>query len=604
MKYYLSGLVFLFLAGCSSEPTKPELTEDQKITKYFEQAFERSVKRYPTWQTYLGRKTNYDKLNDESIEFMEETMDLNRQWLKELEQFDYEKLSDQNKLSYDLLKFSIDLHIEAYPFRFYGYPLNQMFGYHSELPSFMINMHRIDNFADAQAYISRVKEFKRVFDEQLVFMSKQQKMKIAPPNFVYDKVINDIQNLIKGKPFDNSSENSTLREDFLNKVSKLQISKAQKDSLIEQLDSNLRNYFKPAYDELLSFVKLQQFVFVDNKGAWSLPNGKKYYNYKLKVITTTDFTAPEIHRKGLDEVSRIHQEMKLIMQKVGFEGTLKDFFKHMKLPKYQYPNTEKGREDYLKRANVLINNMKKRLPELFNRFPKAKLEVKAVEKFREKSAGIAFYNGPSLEGSRPGIYYVNLYNMADNPIYKMEALAYHEAIPGHHMQIAIATELKDLPKFRRLGGYTAYTEGWGLYSELLPKEIGFYQDPYSDFGRLSMELWRAARLVVDTGIHYYKWSREKAIDYLKQNTPNADLEITKGIERYFVMPGQATAYKIGMLHILNLRRKSKEALGEKFDIKEFHDEVLKNGAVPLFVLSTQIEKWVEKKRKLESRDQE
>ncbi|MDA8792031.1 DUF885 domain-containing protein [Bacteriovoracaceae bacterium] len=595
MYQYLSYIVLLVFVACSSDSKKPVLTEDQKISQYFEDSFERSVKRYPTWQTYLGRKTNYHKLDDESLEFMEESFDLNRKWLKELDQFDVDKLNVQNKLSYNLLKYSMELEIEAYPFRFHSYPLNQMFGYHSSLPSFMINMHQIDNFADAQAYIARIKEFKRVFDQHLIYMSKQQKMKIAPPNFVYAKIISDISNVVKGKPFDKGPKNSTIKNDFLKKIAKLKISQEQKNSLNSKLDRNLKNYFKPAYDELLSFVKLQQFVFVDNKGAWGLPEGEKYYKFRLKTITTTELTAPEIHKTGLAEVVRIHEGMKSIMKKVGFAGKLKDFFLHMKSPKYQYPNTEIGRENYLKQAKVLIKNMEARLPELFNRFPKAALEVKPVESFREKSAGIAFYNGPSMEGNRPGIYYVNLYDMADNPIYKMEALAYHEAIPGHHMQIAIATELKELPKFRRMGGYTAYTEGWGLYSELLPKEIGFYEDPYSDFGRLSMELWRAARLVVDTGIHHYKWSREKAISYLKENTPNADLEIIKGVERYFVMPAQATAYKIGMLYILKLRSQAKMKLGERFDIKQFHDEILKNGAVPLFVLQAQIDKWVKLK---------
>lgn len=238
--------------------------------------------------------------------------------------------------------------------------------------------------------------------------------------------------------------------------------------------------------------------------------------------------------------------------------------------------------------------MKKSLPKMFNTFPKAELVVKPVEKFREKSAGIAFYNGPSLYGNRPGKYYVNLYKMEDVSKYEMEALAYHEALPGHHMQIAIATELEGIPKFRKLGGYTAYSEGWGLYSELLPKEFGFYKDPYSDFGRLSMELWRACRLVVDTGIHYYKWSRDKSIKYLTDNTPNAELEIEKGVERYFVMPAQATAYKVGMLKILQLRWKAKMLLKNNFDIKAFHDVILKDGAVPLNILEEKVDSWTQK----------
>jgi uncharacterized protein (DUF885 family) len=318
----------------------------------------------------------------------------------------------------------------------------------------------------------------------------------------------------------------------------------------------------------------------------------------LRHTTTTNLSADEIHHLGLKEVARIHCEMEKIRAKVGFKGDLHAFFKFMREdPQFYLPDTDEGRAKYLAKAVQIVDEMKKRLDELFLTKPKADVEVKAVEKFRESSAGAAFYQQPAPDGSRPGMFYVNLRDMRDQPVYELEALAHHEGIPGHHMQIAIAQELTGIPKFRKLGArFTAYTEGWGLYSELTPKEIGMYQDPYSDFGRLSLELLRAARLVVDTGMHAKKWTRNQAIDYLRQNTPNSEGDCVDAINRYIVMPSQATAYKIGMLKILELRGKAKRALGAKFDLHQFHDVVLTNGALPLDVLEELVNRWIKSKQ--------
>ena len=305
-------------------------------------------------------------------------------------------------------------------------------------------------------------------------------------------------------------------------------------------------------------------------------------------------TADQIHELGLQEVARIHDQMRDIMAEVEFEGDLQAFFAFMRDPEspFYYPNTDEGRARYLAEATAMIDAMEARLPEVFSRQPEASLIVKAVEPFREKSAGKAFYQRPSPDGSRPGTYYANLYRMEDMPTYQMEALAFHEGLPGHHMQIAIAQELDGIPSFRRFGGYTAYSEGWGLYSEYFPKEMGFYEDPYSDFGRLAMELWRAARLVVDTGLHSKKWSREQAVQYLINNTPNPPGDCQKAIDRYIVMPGQATAYKVGMLKILELRETARTELGEAFDIRDFHDVIIEQGPVPLAVLEDLVTEWI------------
>ena len=333
-------------------------------------------------------------------------------------------------------------------------------------------------------------------------------------------------------------------------------------------------------------------IATNDDGAWKLPNGAEYYQSRLKHYTTTNLTADEIHNIGLSEVARIQDEMRAIMTQVGFKGTLKDFYTFLRNDKqFVYPETTEGADEYIKEATAIIDDMKSRLDSLFITKPKADMIVKRVEAFREDTAFGAFYDQPALDGSRPGTYYINMKSVADQPKYLMQALAYHEGIPGHHMQIAIGMELDGLPKFRTLGGHTAYIEGWALYAESVPKELGLYTDPYKDFGRLSMEIFRAARLVVDTGIHSKKWTREKAVQYYLDNIPNPEGDVRAEIDRYIVWPGQATAYKIGMLKIIELRKEAESALGEKFDVREFHDVVLANGSVPLSILEELVQDW-------------
>jgi uncharacterized protein (DUF885 family) len=499
-------------------------------------------------------------------------------------------------LSYKLFKKKVENNIADYKYRLYNYPVNQMFGAQSGKPAFLINMHRIDDISDANAYISRLNEFNKYFTQLIKNLEAREAAGIVPPKFVFNKVIEDSENILKGKPFDNADKKSTLLKDFSEKVSNLDIDTKTKSNLETLAKQALLTSVKPAYNSLISFIKKQKERANSDHGAWKFPDGKAFYNNALKRTTTTDLTANEIHEIGLSEVARIHKEMNIIRNKVGFKGTLQDFFQFMKTDKQFYYKADKqGKAAYLKKAVNLIDSMETRLDEIFITKPKASIIVKAVESFREKSAGKAFYNRPAADGSRPGIYYANLYDMESMPIYQMEALAYHEGIPGHHMQLAIQQELKEVPLFRKFGGYTAYTEGWGLYSEFIPKEMGFYVDPYSDFGRLAMELWRACRLVVDTGIHAKKWTREEGIAYYTENTPNAELDVIKMVERHIVMPSQATAYKIGMLKILELRTKAKNALGDQFDIRDFHEVVIAQGAIPLNILEEFVNDYITSK---------
>ncbi|MBG6132160.1 uncharacterized protein (DUF885 family) [Aquimarina sp. EL_43] len=599
---------FLALTGCKQEVKAPEedtasqaeIIEEQskKLNDWFEAQFQQEIDKSPMMQTYLGIKTDdYGKWDDISSKQEAEDLERAKERLAYLkDSVDVSQLNDATALSYKLMKKDLENEIADFQYRFYDYPVNQMFGMQSRIPAFLINMHKIKDKNDAEAYISRLNGVNEMFTQAIENIKIREKNGILPPKFVFAKVLDDSRNIIAGQPFDKSNQESTLLADFKSKISTLKLSDEEQSELVSKAEKGLVESVKPAYDNLITLLEGQQQRATTDDGCWKFPKGAAFYDNALQRTTTTTMTADQIHELGLKEVARIHNEMRDIMKQVKYEGTLQDFFKYMKEDKkFYFANTEEGKAAYLKQAVGLIDTMKSKLDELFITKPKADIIVKAVEPFREKSAGKAFYQSGTPDGSRPGTYYANLYDMTAMPIYQMEALAYHEGIPGHHMQRSIAQELQDIPKFRKFGGYTAYTEGWGLYTELLPKEIGMYSDPYSDFGRLAMELWRACRLVVDTGIHSKKWSREEGIKYYVDNTPNAESDAVKMVERHIVMPSQATAYKIGMIKILELRENARKTLGDAFDIREFHDVVLTNGAVPLTILEELIGEWVASK---------
>jgi uncharacterized protein (DUF885 family) len=585
-------------AAAEQKSALSDVSESQRANTFFEQIFEESAARYPEWLTSLGRKERSDEWNDLSETFANESMEMTKKQLLELQAFDRDKLDQATTLSFDLLVQSMQEQIEDNKWRLYNYPVNQMFGRHSSVVSLLINQHRIGNVKDAENYIARLNAVPKLFDQLIANIEARTAANIIPPKFVFPHVIRDGNNIIKGAPFDDG-EPSALFADFTKKLNALsekegsQLTEENKAALMDEATLALSHSVKPAYQKLVAHLTQLETKATTDDGIWKWKDGDAFYNVALKRTTTTDLSSDQIHEIGLKEVDRIHGEMRIIKDKVNFDGDLKAFMQFMRDDdQFYYPNTGEGKARYLSEATTLIDNMKLKLDEMFITKPKADLNVKAVEAFREQSAGKAFYQRPSEDGSRPGLYYANLYDMKAMPTYQMEALAYHEGIPGHHMQLAIQQELKDIPKFRKFGGYTAYIEGWGLYSEYLPKEFGAYQDPYSDFGRLAMELWRAARLVVDTGIHSKKWTREKGIAYYTDNTPNAVSDGVKMVERHIVMPSQATAYKIGMLKILELRADAKTKLGDKFDIREYHDEILKYGPLPLNVLEAKVDAWV------------
>jgi uncharacterized protein (DUF885 family) len=479
-----------------------------------------------------------------------------------------------------------------FQWRTHQYPVTNSSTPTATVPSFLINMHRIDSIADAEAYIARLRDVERVMGEVSTRLKQQAALGIVAPQFVFAPVTGDARKVISGAPFDRGPD-SVLLADFKKKISTLQAPQEVKERLITDARSAMTGQVKRGYDAILGTLATVAKQASGNHGAWRLPDGDRYYANQLRFFTTTDMAPDQIHATGLTEVTRIHREMEAIKRQVGFTGTLQDFFAHIKTaPQFQYPNTAAGRQMYLRDANAFVAQADAAAPRYFHRLPKSKLEVRAVEPWRQETASVAFYEGPAPDGSRPGIYYVNLADMRQVLKPQIEGITYHEATPGHHFQIALSQEQASMPKFRRFGFYGAYGEGWGLYSEKLGKELGFYRDPYSDFGRLSLELWRAARLVTDSGMHAKRWTREQAIDFFKKNTLLSERDIVKEVERYMVWPGQATSYKVGELKILELRAKAQAALGSRFDIRDFHAVVLNDGALPLDVLTEQVDAYI------------
>ncbi|MEL7130368.1 MAG: DUF885 domain-containing protein [Pseudomonadota bacterium] len=588
-----------------TEPTREELiaAESERLNAFFETNFNESVARSPMTQTFLGMKVNYDRWDDASEANALREMEIQRETVATMrEEFEFELLDEQTALSYRLAEYQLEQAERSFAFRQNWYVFSQMRGQHSGIPAFLINQHRVDTKADAEAYIARLNGIPVFLGTHQERAEAAAKDGIMPPKFVFDYTIEASENVVTGYPFGGAEydDPSPLMGDFRKKVAALEenevITAQEAADLRTEADLALRNAVEPTYRRLITMLETQRDTASTDDGVWRLPNGADYYAARLANMTTTDMTAAEIHELGLAEMDRIHGEMRAIMADLEYEGTLQDFFEFLRTDSRFYkPDTDEGRAEYLAEATALIDTMREALPAMFNTFPKAEMIVKAVEPFREKGAGKAFYQRPAPDGSRPGTYYANLYRMDAMPIYQMEALAYHEGIPGHHMQIAIAQELDGIPKFRKFGGFTAYSEGWGLYTEYLPKELGFYEDPYSDFGRLAMELWRAARLVVDTGLHDKQWTREEATQYLMDNTPNPESDCVKAIDRYIVMPGQATAYKIGMIKILELRERAKTALGEDFTLGDYHDIVLRDGPVPLAILEENVDAWIAEK---------
>ncbi|MBI2262471.1 MAG: DUF885 domain-containing protein [Caulobacterales bacterium] len=593
----LAGAPVAVLAQDAPAAAAPAQSEDARLAAFFEQAFQERIALSPQTMTALGIKRDYDRLDEVTDAAAERGLALMEQQLAQLnDQFNPRTLSDDSRMSWRLFEYGVEQARLSNRWRDWGYQFAANGNPTTGLPVFMINNHRVDSVGDAEAYVSRLRDSERVMGEIAAELRDRASKGVISPNFVFEPSIANTRNIITGAPFDDGADNPVWA-DLQKKVAALDTDQATRDRLLADGRAALTSEWKRGYEHVLAAlaeVQQQAAAMPDrDAGVWRLPDGEAYYNARLRLSTTTDLTADQIHEIGLNEVERLHGEMQAIMDQVGFEGSLQEMFAHLKTdPRFQYPNTPEGKEQYLSDSRAFIAQVMAAAPQWFSDLPEAALEVRAVEPWREATASIAFYNAPAPDGSRPGIYYVNLSDMTQVLKPQIEGISYHEGAPGHHFQIAYAQEMQGLPSFRRFGGYGAYAEGWGLYAERLGKEMGFYQDPYSDFGRLSTELWRAVRLVTDTGLHSKRWSREQAIEYFRQNSLLSERDIVKEVERYITSPGQATSYKIGELKIVELRRRAEAALGERFDLRDFHAVVLGSGSVPLDVLEDQVDAWI------------
>jgi len=594
----------LVVAACTIVLLGPAIaigaTEDERLSAFFEAVFERNLGDSPLLQAQLGRKgPDYGRWDDFSDAEAIRRNELVRDDLRRLRaEFDIAKLSEQSRISYRIFEYLRERSLRSFPWRFHNYAFTTMQNPVTQLATFMQNIHRVDDVSDAEAYVSRLNGVETVSLQFVERAGLAARRGIVPTSFAFDPVLEDARNVLVGAPFDDSGRDSAIFADFRAKVGKLAISEAEKERLLAAGSAALAGPFRRGIEASIACIESLRGDSPGPHGVWKLPDGDDYYRSRIDFWTSDPtLTADAVHATGLAEVARIRSEMEEIMRKVGFQGDLSAFFVHLrKDPANFYPNTDEGREAYLAQSKAYIDAIYSDVDQYFNLLPKAPLEVRRVEKWREESAPIAFYNQPTPDGSRPGIYYVNLKDMTTRQKHEMETVAYHEGAPGHHFQTAIQQELAGVPTFQKFAFFGAYIEGWGLYAERLAKEQGRFADPMHDFGRLQNEMLRAVRLVVDTGAHAGHWTREQMIDYMLANCPMTPEDATKEAERYIDTPGQALSYKIGMIRILQLRERAKTVLGERFDIRDFHDAVLKNGALPLALLEQVVDDYIAAKK--------
>jgi len=577
-------------------------SETDRLNAWFDKKFEEGLKFSPITQTFLGRKTDYDKIDDYSVEAADRQLKWLRDSTAEMKRtFDPEKLSPDAKISWDMWLFRLAEAESGVAYRNNQYVLHQFNGTQSFFPTFLINQHRVASEEDMVAFITRLKGSARALDQLLARSQANAKAGTRPPRFAYEGVIEQSEKITTGWPFDDGDP-SALWTAATDKIEKLvkdgTITNDRAMALYGEARIALTETLKPSYDRIITWFKADLPNTKQSFGVSALPGGEAFYNYRLANQTTTDLTADQIHNIGLSEVARIRSEMETIKDSVNFKGDLQAFFTFLREDdQFYFSNDDKGAQDYIDRAEMHLAEIKSELPKFFGRLPKADLVVKRVEPFREQDGAAQHYRTGTPDGSRPGTYYAHLSDMRAMPIHSLEVIAYHEGNPGHHMQSSIAQELQGVPKFRAQGAYIpAFGEGWALYSETLAKEMGAYKDPYSDFGRLTTEIWRAIRLVVDTGLHSKGWTEEQAVEYFLANSPIPETAVRSEVRRYLVMPGQATSYKIGMLKIQELRAKAEKELGDDFDIRGFHDTVLGGGAVPLSILEKMIDQWIAEKK--------
>ena len=573
------------------------------IDHYLAKDLIKKITDSPEYMTNLGVFDNFgfifrhnERLSVQTFDKRSEDYKHNLSRLKILQNFDKSKLSKSQKITQKIAIFDTQNNIEAYErFKYHSYPFNQISGNHLNLVEFMTDTHPMKSLNDARNYIDRVEMFDEVLIENLSWLKAQKEQEIFLPKFVMDHVIGQLEELISYE-----DSNNPLMQIFIKKIDNMGIIEGERTKLINELSEAIKDNVKPGYQSILNFM-VENYKYANPyHGVWSLPDGDDFYALRLRTYTTTDYSAAEIHEIGLQEVERIGNRMKEIFIELGYEVNkpigemMSDLNEN---PEFLYEDTPDRKEIVIKDYNQMVKEAEQDVKPYFFNFPESPVEVRAVPEYSEKTAAGGYYQSPSLDGSRPGVFYANLYDIKQTPKFGMRTLTFHEAVPGHHFQIALNLENDELTLYRRLGYRTsAYTEGWALYAEQLGVEVGMTKSLYDELGVLQSEMFRANRLVVDTGLHYKKWTREKAMEYMKKVTGMSDTEVRVEIERYIVWPGQATSYKMGMIKILDLRDKAMKELGAKFDLRKFHSIVLDQGIVPLFILDDLIDEWINEEK--------
>ena len=575
------------------------LMKPYSIDHYLAKELTMGLLESPEYMTYIGIFDPYNailkhnqKLSINTLADGEEDYQDSLKHLSMLKKYDSETLTEVQKVTQKIAIFDTENSIDRFEnFRFHSYPFNQISGNHLNLVEFMTDTHPVRNYREASDYIKRVRLIDESMKSDLLWLEEQKKLGIFAPQFVFDHVIRQLNELLSY-----TDDENPLMQVFIRKVSELEISPEKKEALFDELSAVIKSDVKPGYELILQFMESNYTNANPHHGAWSQPNGDAYYASRLRSYTTTDYTAEEIHQIGLSEVERISNRMKEIFMMLGYEvnkpiGEMMNDLNEN--PEFLYADTPDRKEIVIADYNQMVKEAEEDVRPYFERFPISPVEVRAVPEYSEKTAAGGYYQAPSLDGSRPGVFYANLYDIKQTPTFGMRTLTFHEAVPGHHFQIALNQENEKLTLYRKMGYRTsAFTEGWALYSEQLAVEAGMTKNLYDELGVLQSEMFRANRLVVDTGMHFKRWTREEAMEYMKKTTGMSDTEVRVEIERYIVWPGQATSYKMGMLKILELREKAKKTLGEKFDIRKFHTVVLDQGIVPLFVLEDIIDEWI------------
>ena len=575
------------------------LMKPYSIDHYLAKELTMGLLESPEYMTYIGIFDPYNailkhnqKLSINTLADGEEDYQDSLKHLSMLKKYDSETLTEVQKVTQKIAIFDTENSIDRFEnFRFHSYPFNQISGNHLNLVEFITDTHPVRNYREASDYIKRVRLIDESMKSDLLWLEEQKKLGIFAPQFVFDHVIRQLNELLSY-----TDDENPLMQVFIRKVSELEISPEKKEALFDELSAVIKSDVKPGYELILQFMESNYTNANPHHGAWSQPNGDAYYASRLRSYTTTDYTAEEIHQIGLSEVERISNRMKEIFMMLGYEvnkpiGEMMNDLNEN--PEFLYADTPDRKEIVIADYNQMVKEAEEDVRPYFERFPISPVEVRAVPEYSEKTAAGGYYQAPSLDGSRPGVFYANLYDIKQTPTFGMRTLTFHEAVPGHHFQIALNQENEKLTLYRKMGYRTsAFTEGWALYSEQLAVEAGMTKNLYDELGVLQSEMFRANRLVVDTGMHFKRWTREEAMEYMKKTTGMSDTEVRVEIERYIVWPGQATSYKMGMLKILELREKAKKALGEKFDIRKFHTVVLDQGIVPLFVLEDIIDEWI------------